>query len=130
LDRRRTTLMEQAVAAAELPAFPLFGEGGELIRSTEGFGRWREQIGEGEASELERLLEGDLDRAEVSLDRANAKLEAVLDAAGRRRVLLMVTPFASAVLDPVLVLTDAVASSPALAWLKDRDGRNLLINSV
>jgi PAS domain-containing protein len=121
-------VMDAAAPTVALPAFALIGEGGRLARSTHSFGHWRDQV-PAHLREVEQVLAGERDRADAGVPGAEVTLEAVMDPSGVRAVLATVVPIGSeGVADPVAVLADRLARSPAMAWLKDLDGRHLCVN--
>lgn len=137
-----------AACPARAPALALIDRSGEVVRLTETFRAgfalegsphlsiWDFLPDPKQRSQLGRLLEGKLMRAELALPSAMgsvaAEAEAVLDAAVMPHALLTV---ASTVPDPepqsgaeVLLADPSPDDSPAIVWIKDLGGRYLRIN--
>jgi PAS domain-containing protein len=120
--------MEAGTHSAALPAFALIAQDGSLHRSTDSFRRWRDRV-PAELRELEQVLGGERDRADLGIDGASIAFEAVMDPSGSRAALVTVVPFGhDGRADPIAVLADRLAASPAIAWLKDTEGRHLCVN--
>ncbi len=113
------------------PALALIGADGEIEHSTETFRLRYEDKAElcRQSPQIERVLAGDADRAAVTLEGVSGEVEAMIDSAGARHVLLTLpSESAPGTDDHNALLADALEESPAIAWQKDLDGRYLQVN--
>jgi PAS domain-containing protein len=119
-------------AVANIPALGLLSEEGELEHTTEPFRRWyadKEDLCRS-SPELQRVLSGQANAAVLKLEHISIDIAAMVDTRGERHVLLTVpTEELPSLGDAGSALLDgALDESPALAWLKDMDGRYVRAN--
>jgi PAS domain-containing protein len=114
-----------------MPALALVGASGRIQNSTDSF---RMQCGRAaelceHLVELEGVLSGQADQAFARLDDVEAKIEAVVDAAGTRCALLTlaVDPDAASAGENA-ILREPLDDSPAIVWLKDLEGKYTRVN--
>src|SRR5207302_462595 len=129
---RSAGLMEAATAAGAIPALALVGAGGRVRERTDAF---RATYGHAllpveQAEVLQRVLDGQLARVRIDLNGLDATIEAATDARGARHALLSLATHdeGSPAGLPAGLLEGGLDESPAMAYLKDADGRYLQIN--
>jgi len=119
------------------PALALLDEGGRVLRSTEAFDRHHAErrLDLDAVPELRAVLSGQAASADVTIGGERFSVEPV-DGGGLRRLLLSeagarsggAASNAPPAVDPLVLLRDELAQSPALAWLKDLEGRYTYVN--
>ncbi|HEY1509126.1 MAG TPA: PAS domain-containing protein [Solirubrobacteraceae bacterium] len=115
-----------------VPALALVGASGRIQCSTESFRSRVELTAElcDELPELEAVLTGQASQATISLDELQALVEAVVDVRGNRCALMTLPAESAATSDDLenAILREQLDDSPAIVWLKDRDGRHMRVN--
>ena len=124
--------MDTAATALMAPALALIDSDRRIVRSTDTFRTRYEQAGAAceHSHELELVLHGEANAAFVNAGDVSLAIEAVTDTNGRRHAMLRPAgdDGVAAGDSPISALRDPVDQSPAIAWLKDLDGRYLHVN--
>lgn len=120
------------LTAAGAPAFALVGPDGAVERRTPTLGE--EELAAvladpAHRAAFDRVLGGELEHATISFDAVRIVVEAAQPANGARRALATVLAEPVAALKPQDALAAWLDQSPAVAWLKDLQGRYLHVNS-
>jgi PAS domain-containing protein len=114
-------------------AIAVLSESGSVERATRAFVDRFDPQGASLAAcsrDVELISAGKTDRLTVLLDGSEADLVAVVDRHGRRRAVLTIPTArdAAAIAPASPVFEEPLDESPAIVWLKDLDGRYLLVN--